>query len=184
MYRKIPADLMEGSRRGSILSYLATMVLLALFLLETGAYFRKRPVTDLMLDSNKDRKIRVNFNITMMDMRCEYTVIDLVSVLGTEQNVSSYVSKWRVDAAGIRQRYQGRNREQKDIRLYDPAIGKADETDDLYLNGEAAISLDAETFEYALNEQEYVRILCRHVKRMSLRLTGWSCFASSRSSAF
>jgi hypothetical protein len=154
MYRKIPADLMEGSRRGSLLSYLAVVVLLALFFMETGAYFRKRPVTDLSLDANKERKIRVNFNITMLDLPCEYTVIDLVSVLGTEQNVSSYVSKWRVDAAGIRQRYQGRNKEQKDIQMFDPAIGKVDQTEELYKNGESAISLDVETFEYALNEQE------------------------------
>ena len=151
MYRKIPADLMEGSRRGSILSYVAVVILLALFLMETGAYFRARLVTDLSLDANKERRVRVNFNITMMDMKCEFTVIDLVSVLGTEQNVSAYVSKWRVDGSGVRQRYHGRNRQQKDIQMYDPSIGKGDE---LYKNGESAISLDAETFEYALNEQE------------------------------
>ena len=155
MYRKIPADLMEGSRRGSMLSYLAVVILLALFLMETGAYFRKRPVIDLSLDSNKDRRIRVNFNITMMDLPCEYTVIDLVSVLGTEQNVSSYVSKWRVDAAGIRQRYQGRNREQKDIIMYDPAVGKLGDSEEMFADGET-INLNPETLQYALHEQEYV----------------------------
>jgi hypothetical protein len=154
MYRKIPADLMEGSRQGSIFSYVAVLVLLTLFLMETGAYIRKRPVTDLSLDSNKEKRVRVNFNITMMDLKCEYAVIDLISVLGTEQNVSSYVSKWHVDASGVRQRYQGRNKEQKDIHLFDPAIGKTGMEDELYKNGESAISLDAETLQYALNEQE------------------------------
>ena len=41
MYRKIPADLMEGTRRGSILSVFAAVVMLCLFLLETGAFFQK-----------------------------------------------------------------------------------------------------------------------------------------------
>ena len=42
MYRKIPADLMEGTRRGSALSMLAAVVMLCLFLMETGAFFQKR----------------------------------------------------------------------------------------------------------------------------------------------
>jgi thiol-disulfide isomerase/thioredoxin len=154
MYRKIPADLMEGTRRGSYLSYVAMFVLLFLFLFETGAYFQQKPVTDLALDSNKEKTVRVNFNITMLDLKCEYVVIDLVSVLGTTQNVSSYVSKWHVDADGIRQRYQGRNREQKDIALFDPNVHNT--LQELYVNGEQAVSLDDTTFEFAKNEQEYL----------------------------
>ena len=44
MYRKIPADLMEGTRRGSALSYLAAVVMAVLFLMETKAFFQKRCV--------------------------------------------------------------------------------------------------------------------------------------------
>jgi hypothetical protein len=96
MYRKIPADLMEGTKSGSMLSFLAVIVMLILFLMETGAYFGKRTVTHLALDSNKDQRIRINFNLTMMDLPCDYTVIDVVSVLGTDQNVSSHITKFTV----------------------------------------------------------------------------------------
>jgi hypothetical protein len=44
MYRKIPVDLMEGTRRGSVLSYMASLAMLSLFLLETRAYFEKQYV--------------------------------------------------------------------------------------------------------------------------------------------
>jgi hypothetical protein len=44
MYRKIPVDLMEGTRRGSVLSYMASFAMLFLFLLETRAYFEKQYV--------------------------------------------------------------------------------------------------------------------------------------------
>lgn len=44
MYRKIPADLMEGTRRGSVLSYVAAVVMAVLFLMETKAFFQKRCV--------------------------------------------------------------------------------------------------------------------------------------------
>lgn len=49
MYRKIPTDLMEGSHRGSALSYIAAFVMLMLFFLETKSYFSKTYVTQLCL---------------------------------------------------------------------------------------------------------------------------------------
>lgn len=154
MYRKVPVDLMEGTKRGSTLSLIAVAGMLTLFLLETSAYFRARVVTDLVLDRNRDPKVRINFNITMMDLKCEYVVVDVVSVLGTEQNVSSHVTKWHVDGAGVRQRYQGRNKEQHDIAMYDPAVQESME--DLLKDGEDAVSLDPETFRYALKTYQYL----------------------------
>jgi hypothetical protein len=49
MYRKIPVDLMEGSRRGSILSYVAAVLMLFLFLLETKDYLETKYVVLLSL---------------------------------------------------------------------------------------------------------------------------------------
>ena len=100
------------------------------------------------------QKVRLNFNITMMDLKCEYVVVDVVSVLGTEQNVSSHITKWHVDGAGVKQMYQGRNRQQKDIQLFDESI--TDTLDELLVDGEEAVSLDAKTFEFALHEQNFL----------------------------
>ena len=132
MYAKIPADLMEGTRSGSALSYISLCIMLILFLYETSAFFSSRYgdtlaffainglgsyqgisshvmshnvpfckidrlVTDLSLDRSDDPRIRLNFNITMMDLRCDWAVIDVVSVLGTHQNV-----KGTRDAIGIK----------------------------------------------------------------------------------
>lgn len=108
----------------------------------------------MALDSNKEERVRVNFNITMMDLPCRFAVIDVVSVLGTQQNVSKHVSKWDVSAEGVRQRFQGRNREQHDIELYDPAV--TTNIEELHENGEDAVSLDAQTFEYAKHQHEYL----------------------------
>jgi len=154
MYRKVPVDLMEGTKRGSYLSLFAVSAMLVLFFLETGEFFRKRVVTDLALDKSEEKRVRLNFNITMMDLRCEYTVVDVVSVLGTELNVSSNVNKWTVDGSGVRQMYQGRNKEQHDIALHDEDV--TDSLDDLLADGEEAISLDEKTFDFALKEQNFL----------------------------
>jgi hypothetical protein len=113
-----------------------------------------RLVTDLQLDANDEPRVRLNFNITMMDLKCEFAVVDVVSVLGTEQNVSSHITKWHVDGDGVRQRYQGRNKQQKDIDLFDSTVTRT--LEELTENGEDAISLDEETFEYARKQQEYL----------------------------
>jgi Endoplasmic Reticulum-Golgi Intermediate Compartment (ERGIC) len=42
MYRKIPTDLLEGTRRGSVLSYLSLCLMVVLFLYETSAFFSIR----------------------------------------------------------------------------------------------------------------------------------------------
>ena len=117
-------------------------------------YVFSRLVTDLRLDANDERRVRLNFNITMMDLKCEFAVVDVVSVLGTEQNVSSHITKWHVDGDGVRQRYHGRNKQQKDIDLFDNSVTRT--LEELYENGEDAISLSEETFEYAKKTQEYV----------------------------
>jgi Endoplasmic Reticulum-Golgi Intermediate Compartment (ERGIC) len=116
--------------------------------------FRCRLVTDLLLDTNDEQRVRLNFNITMMDLKCEYAVVDVVSVLGTEQNVSSHVTKWHVDSEGVRQRYQGRNKQQKDIDLFDKSVTETIE--ELYDNGEDAVNLSEETFDFARKTQEYL----------------------------
>lgn len=170
MYRKVPVDLMEGTKRGSFLSLFAVFAMLVLFLLETGEFFRKRMVADLALDSSDETRVRLNFNITMMDLRCEFTVVDVVSVLGTELNVSSNINKWHVDGSGVRRLFHGRNKEQHDIALHDEGVTET--IDELLMDGEEAISLDKTTFDFALNEQQFLFVdfyasWCSHCRQLA-----------------
>ncbi|KAL7524745.1 hypothetical protein ACHAXR_000696, partial [Thalassiosira sp. AJA248-18] len=154
MYRKVPIDLLEGTRRGSILSTMAVFTMFTLFFLETKAFLGSTLATNLALDSNSDSQIRVNFNITMMDLKCEFATIDVVSVLGTQQNVTQHVQKFPIDQYGVRQRYQQRNLKQHDVQLFDSTIEETIE--ELHADGEDAISLDETTLNVALEENTYV----------------------------
>ena len=122
MYRKVPQDLLEGTKSGSALSYAAIFIMVTLFYLETAAFFSSKMVTDLALDSNSDPRLRVNFNITMMDLKRDYAVIDVVSVLGVDQNVTQHVTKFQIDAEGVRQRFHGRNKKQDDVIMHDELV--------------------------------------------------------------
>jgi thiol-disulfide isomerase/thioredoxin len=154
MYRKVPVDLLEGTRRGSILSTIAVATMTILFILESKAFFSTQLKTNLALDSNSDSQIRVNFNITMMDLKCDYATIDVVSVLGTQQNVTQHVQKYPIDQSGVRRSYQQRNLKQHDVQLFDANVQETIE--ELHADGEDAVSLDEHTFNIALEENEYV----------------------------
>lgn len=154
MYRKVPVDLLEGTRRGSILSSLAVFSMGLLFFLETKAFLSSSLKTTLALDSNSEDQVRVNFNITMMDLKCEYATIDVVSVLGTQQNVSQHVQKHPINQAGVRQRLAHRNSRQHDVQLFDANVEETIE--ELHADGEDAISLDASTLDVALKANSYV----------------------------
>ena len=62
-------------------------------------------------------RLRINFNVTMLDLMCDYVTVDVVDVLGTNSmNVTKNVEKWQLDETGKRMIFQGRNREQKAIQ--------------------------------------------------------------------
>ena len=62
-------------------------------------------------------RLRINFNVTMLDLQCDYAAVDVVDVLGTNSmNVTKNVEKWQLDEMGKRMIFQGRNREQKAIQ--------------------------------------------------------------------
>ena len=173
MYKKVPVDLLEGTKRGSNLSWIALITMMTLFLYETTEYWRSKLIKDLRLDRKDltgDSKIRLNFNITMLDLRCDWAVIDVVSALGTDQNVTAHVTKWDLDATGVRKTYKGRNRNQKDISLFDETVTETIE--ELHENGEDALVLDKETLEYAKDNYDFLFVdffasWCSHCRALA-----------------
>ena len=90
----------------------------------------------------------------MMDLKCEHAVIDVVSSLGTEQNVTQHVTKHNLDAEGVRARYSSRNKEQHDIILSDTLV--VETLEELHENGEDAVSLDPQTLQFGEDIYHYI----------------------------
>ena len=115
-FRKIPADLTETTITGAALSVAACIFMGVLFIVEFYAFLSTTVETGVMLDTNSDTLLRINFNVTMLDLQCDYAAVDVVDVLGTNSmNVTKNVEKWQLDEHGKRMIFQGRNREQKAI---------------------------------------------------------------------
>ena len=103
MYRKVPVDLVEGSKDGGIVSWLTICIVICLFYKETADFFTTKMTSNLSLDKRrtKDDQIKVTFNITMMDLKCDHVEVDVVSVLGNNQNATKFVKKTPIDANGV-----------------------------------------------------------------------------------
>jgi protein disulfide-isomerase-like protein len=150
-YRKIPKDLTETSTHGAILSVCAAIFMLILFVAEFWAFLTVQTSTTIVVDSPRESLLRINFNITVLDMPCQYATIDAVDVLGTRnENVTLTISKWQVDENGIRKMFEGKNSVQRDIEHETHHDLKALES-----NGIHAVPIDAENFGPWLEHYEY-----------------------------
>jgi hypothetical protein len=65
------------------------MFMLILFVVELAAFMSTTIDTSVILDTNADTQLRINFNITLMDLSCEFATIDVYDVLGTNTQVAA-----------------------------------------------------------------------------------------------
>ena len=99
------------------MSLCAMTVMSVLFLSETAAFARTRIATSITLDENTQPQLRLNFNITMMDLNCDYVSVDVWDALGTNrQNVTKNVEKWQLSEDGDVRLFSGRNREMREVK--------------------------------------------------------------------
>lgn len=98
------------------MSLCALFVMGVLFLSETIAFASSRIATSITIDENTSPQIRLNFNITLLDLHCDYVSVDVWDALGTNrQNVTKNVDKWQLDETGARRVFSGRNREMREL---------------------------------------------------------------------
>jgi thiol-disulfide isomerase/thioredoxin len=142
-YRKIPKDLTESATHGAILSMCAAGFMVILFLCELIAFLTPSFDTMVMIDSNRDNQLTINFNITVLDMPCEYATIDVVDILGTRtENITKNIHKWQVDAKGVIRNYEGKNLVQAAV------MHETDhDMDKLLSNGIHAVPMDEPSFD-------------------------------------
>ena len=157
--------------------------MLSLFVVELSSFITTTTQSTVVVDFNRDQQvrwrwlaspastthpppiypslqIRINFNITMLDVPCEFATVDVLDVLGTnQQNVTKNIEKWNLDQDAQRRMFQGyveevdewvdccashahsytysRNREQRDL-LHDEHHPSLDQA---HQNGENALPL-------------------------------------------
>ena len=64
----------------------------------TQAYLSVEQKTSIVLDASQEKKLQLNFNVTLYHLPCRFATLDIVDVMGTHfQNVSTNIIKTRVE---------------------------------------------------------------------------------------
>jgi hypothetical protein len=107
--------------------------------------------TSIALDENDQPQIRLNFNITLLDLHCDYISVDVWDTLGTNrQNVTKNIEKWQLDEAGTRRIFSGRNRETREVVNEE----HYETLEELHADGEQAVELNPGNFMVFLHGHE------------------------------
>jgi len=125
------------------MSLCAMLVMTILFLSETFAFLHTIMATTIALDENDQPQIRLNFNITLLDLHCDYVSVDVWDTLGTNrQNVTKNIEKWQLDEYGTRRIFSGRNRDVREVINEE----HYETLEELHADGEQAVELTNENF--------------------------------------
>jgi len=98
-YRKIPRDMTQGTYLGSLLSIVATALIIFLLIAETRAYLKTSFETKVVVDRSVDGELlRINFNVSFPALSCEFASVDVGDALGlTRYNLTKTVFKRPID---------------------------------------------------------------------------------------
>uniref|UniRef100_A0A7S2SF83 Thioredoxin domain-containing protein n=1 Tax=Rhizochromulina marina TaxID=1034831 RepID=A0A7S2SF83_9STRA len=154
MFVKLDEELLhESTYFGSIVSVVCLVIMVLLMIMETGEFLNTSFQSKITIDDDAMSQIRINFNITMHDLSCDYATVDLLDVIGTQrQNVTADIEKWQLDENGRRRMYQGRNRKQYEVNHdheQHPPLHV------LHENGVHAVDVKTGTWESFTKDEEF-----------------------------
>ena len=67
------------------------------------AYLSVEQKTSIVLDASQEKKLQLNFNVTLYHLPCRFATLDIVDVMGTHfQNVPAELTRARTPAPWLR----------------------------------------------------------------------------------
>ncbi|KAG8464048.1 hypothetical protein KFE25_000216 [Diacronema lutheri] len=100
-FRKVPRDLTEATLAGGGLSLISTIIMAYLFISNIAQYLSTTHVTTIVLDRSDDKRLQINFNVTLPHLACRFASVDVSDVMGTQiLNVSRSIQKAHIDGDG------------------------------------------------------------------------------------
>eukprot|EP00927_Polykrikos_kofoidii_P054722 TRINITY_DN49105_c0_g1_i1.p1 TRINITY_DN49105_c0_g1~~TRINITY_DN49105_c0_g1_i1.p1 ORF type:complete len:503 (-),score=61.58 TRINITY_DN49105_c0_g1_i1:108-1616(-) len=89
----------EGTHLGALLTCIASVICSVLFLVQLDAFLRLDKTTRLAIDSDESALLRINFDITMLDLACDHASLGVFDAYGnSRENVTRNVWKQSVSS--------------------------------------------------------------------------------------
>lgn len=175
-YKRVPRDLTEATTLGAGMSIFAILLMTVLFFSETMAFLRTGIVATISPEADSEHQIRLNFNISLHDLKCDFITVDVWDALGTNrQNVTKNIQRWQLNAEGQRGVYAGRQWEGRVLKH-----DEHDETlEEMIKDGSYAHVLTLGNWDEFMKKNELAFVdffapWCGHCKRLA---PTWEKFA-------
>ena len=101
-FRTIPRDFCEGgTTHGALLTALAFFLCAVLFGCELNAYLTVTTRTRILMDSNQDKLLQINFDVTFQDLPCDHVSVGIWDSFGNDRlNVTKNIIRQKIDHTG------------------------------------------------------------------------------------
>lgn len=154
IFRKVPVDLTQTTRRGGMMSMFVAAVIGMVLFCETWTYFVGETKSHVLLDSNSESKLEINFEISFYELPCRFATIELWDYLGNNRlDISSRVRKTVIGGQ------QGEELKREYERKVIPQTEKIAHDDHTKNLPEQVVQLDSTNYGSYLKENEYTFVL-------------------------
>lgn len=82
LFRKVPVDLTQATRRGGLLSLGVSTIIGIVLFCEVWTYLEGETKSRVILDSNSESKLQINFEVSFFELPCRYANLELWDYLG------------------------------------------------------------------------------------------------------
>lgn len=94
LFRKVPTDLTQATRRGGVLSIIVASLIGVVLFLEIWTYAAGETRSRIVLDSNREAKLDLNFQLSFLELPCRFATVELWDYLGNSKlDVSASIKK-------------------------------------------------------------------------------------------
>jgi len=84
-FARLPKEMTEVTATGGIFTVFAFFTLIAIIVLEFNQLFVLETITAMEMDPFNEEQMEIHFNVTMLDLPCEFTRIDIIDTFGTNR---------------------------------------------------------------------------------------------------
>jgi len=100
-FKRVKSEFTDGWVTGGLLSIAGSIFIFFLILSEFSNYLAVRTLSEVQMSANMDAQVRININVSLPKLPCQFASLDVRDVIGTSRmNITTNIRKWKLSSHG------------------------------------------------------------------------------------